>query len=369
MSCSSAIPASDELVRSFANGNSAHRFLLVKIENEVLVLKAVGAKTASLANDWAEIPRVAEREGGPCYVVVRTGSEKEWCNITFVPESTKVKDKMVYASTKATLQRHLGFQFFSEEKHANTISELTYEFYTGSNLPVYSLSKGEESRIIALKDEDREREERVQQLGGKKRLSCGYHAVQIPLTDSARSSLSQFSSGAANFVELKINDRKDAIEGVGAQTVSTAVIASKITTTEPRYYVYKWQAKTVSLYVCPGNAPRPLRMVYSTSKPAFQSNIEATGIRIDKSAELDDGSELNEAYFQSLFSRPAGVVSAAGGAYRASGMSSSGGAAARPRPTSVIAGAHPIYSLMGQGQGQTDRKPTKKIVIPPSGAW
>ncbi len=70
---------------------------------------------------WAEIPRVAEREGGPCYVVVRTGSDKEWCVITFVPETTKVKDKMVYASTKATLQRHLGFQFFNEEKHANTI--------------------------------------------------------------------------------------------------------------------------------------------------------------------------------------------------------------------------------------------------------
>lgn len=339
--------------------------MIVKIENEVLVLKAVGAKTASLANDWAEIPRVAEREGGPCYVVVRTGSDKEWCVITFVPETTKVKDKMVYASTKATLQRHLGFQFFNEEKHANTISELSYEFYTGSNQPVYSLSHAEEARIVAITEEDRERKERIDSLGGKKRLSCGYHAVQIPLSDSARSNLSQFSSGAANFVELRINDAKTAIDGVCAQTVSTAAIASKITTNEPRYYLFKYQASTVSIYVCPGNAPRALRMVYSTSKPALQSNIEATGIRIDKSTELDDGSELNEAYFQSLFSRPLGVVSAAGGAYR----SSSGGAApARARPSSVIVSSHPIYSLMGSGDGEKKRT-TKKIVIPPTGAW
>lgn len=130
---------------------------------------------------------------------------------------------MIYSATKATLQRHLGFQNFVEEKHANTSSELTFDFFQGSLAAVYSLSPAEEIRnsivfpllccfgvlayafwcgggfIWQKNAEENERNER------SKRPSSGiggYHSVQLAFSPSASNLVQRFQCGSDNFVEL-----------------------------------------------------------------------------------------------------------------------------------------------------------------------
>jgi hypothetical protein len=55
----------------------------------------------------------------PAYILVRTdertsGMEYNWLLLCYVPDDAKVRDKMLYASTKATLTKELGDSKFSD---------------------------------------------------------------------------------------------------------------------------------------------------------------------------------------------------------------------------------------------------------------
>jgi twinfilin-like protein len=60
----------------------------------------------------------------PCYILYRLDSTNnlgfEWVLVTYVPDKAKVRAKMVYSSTKASLKMSLGGGRFSQEIHATT---------------------------------------------------------------------------------------------------------------------------------------------------------------------------------------------------------------------------------------------------------
>ena len=49
----------------------------------------------------------------PAYVLFRLGdhAEKDWLFISYVPDQAKVRDKMLYASTRATISRQASPSF------------------------------------------------------------------------------------------------------------------------------------------------------------------------------------------------------------------------------------------------------------------
>jgi hypothetical protein len=129
----------------------------------------------------------------------------------------------------------------------------------------------------------------------------------------------------------KINeDSKDQVLGVTASTVTGSSIAAAISRTEPRFYVYKHQAKnsmssalviwlqstqlthaaavfvcvcvslslSVLIYCCPAASARPLRMVYSTAKGSVADQCTEVGIAIAKSYEVTEPAEVNDALFR-----------------------------------------------------------------------
>jgi len=55
----------------------------------------------------------------PCYLLFNLSSPSGWLIITYIPETVKVSDKMVYAATKSRLKTELGNHKFVDEMHAN----------------------------------------------------------------------------------------------------------------------------------------------------------------------------------------------------------------------------------------------------------
>ena len=47
----------------------------------------------------------------------------------FVPDDAKVKDKMLYASTRDSLKRDLGYSFFAADMHVTERSELSFDAF------------------------------------------------------------------------------------------------------------------------------------------------------------------------------------------------------------------------------------------------
>lgn len=360
MSSSTAIPISPALRDKFAA--ETQRFFIVRIVNEELVEAASGAMGSSLQSDWADMIRAVGDQAA--YVLIRTGGPKQWLAIIYVPEGTRIKDKMVLAATKATLLNHLGYQFFSDEMHANDKSELSYEHYQGTLKPVSALSHHEVVRQEVHQQENAERSFRAKQRPLS--MSGGYHSVSMPFSDSAISMVQRFANGSANFVELAVNNAKNGIDGVAAETVGAGQVASRLHSTEPRFTLYKYQSKAFLIYSCPDKSPQRLRMVYSTTKPSVGEQASKHGVTVTKTLEVSDPSEVTEQYLrESMQTRPMG----GSGGYLSPASAAQPSWAQRrtenkPRPKSVITSAHPVYSLMGQSN-----RNSKKIVLPPPGAY
>lgn len=55
----------------------------------------------------------------PCYILFRLDEKNSsgyiWILLCYVPDKAKVRDKMKYASSRATLRRQLGSTYFAHE--------------------------------------------------------------------------------------------------------------------------------------------------------------------------------------------------------------------------------------------------------------
>jgi twinfilin-like protein len=322
--------------------------------------------SGSLATDWGSL--IGKAGNTAAYILVKIGSDSEWLTITYVPDDTRVKDKMIYAATKATLLNHLGYQHFYDELHATNSSELSYEYYQGSKKPVNATSQKEDIIEFAKNEENKEREFREQ--NANVRGSGGYHSVSLPFSPSAETMVRQIASGSVNFVELAINQAKNGIDGRKATDAGTvSQLQNLVNEHEPRFYLYKYNNSLLFLYCCPDRSPQQLRMVYSTSKSSISQQVVSCGANVSKTGEISDRSELTDQYLRELTQARA----------PSSPMGPSRASPARPswvkndnnndnkaaRPTSMVDNAHPVYSLMTSNPSRAG----KKIVIPPPGAY
>jgi twinfilin-like protein len=70
-------------------------------------------------------------DSSPAYVLARFDEPQaqEWLAISYVPDTAKVRDKMLYASSRSAITQSLGSGYFTESIFASTKAELTPEGY------------------------------------------------------------------------------------------------------------------------------------------------------------------------------------------------------------------------------------------------
>ena len=65
-------------------------------------------------------------EKQPRYILFkRTDDANGWTFMAYVPDNAKVKQKMLYAATRATVKKQLGSANFSEEMYSSDINDFT----------------------------------------------------------------------------------------------------------------------------------------------------------------------------------------------------------------------------------------------------
>jgi len=313
---------------------------------------------------------------------------KSWILINYVPDATVVKDKMVYASAKATLKDKLGSGNFEEEVHVTSKTEFVYDTYQSEKKTGDARSNFEVEHENVILGENEAREQYAQQISQKEKAvqtggTGGYHTVSMPLSADAKSVLDRLKSGDVNFVTLAVDEAKTSINSAGSGKVDVAQVGKEINLMEPRFYLYSQVGKlTVFVYCCPEKAPPKWRMVYATSKPSVIAQVSQYGINLSpKSVEIRDGTELKEELQDAQTSnvKPASVL-------RGGSTPNMTGRMIQPLPgsrpledmggvvkaknASVVGGGqqHMVYGLMTGGQGST-ASTKKKIVIPPRAAW
>jgi len=224
---------------------------------------------------------------------------------TWSPEHSPVRQKMLYASTKATLRTEFGAAQIKEEVFATSMEEATWEGYL-------KIKKNKDAPVpLTMAEEELAEIKRTETnidigVDSKQQTLKG---VMFPMTDKAYSAVKKFKDKQISYAQLKIDIDKEVID-VTIQSGDTGVdnLKNRIPDSSARYHLFwfphthegDYLESSIFIYSMPGyNCSIKERMLYSSCKGPLISAMEAElGLMVDKRIEIDSGEELTEAFLQ-----------------------------------------------------------------------
>jgi len=305
MSHSSGIPVSASLHDSFRTfvTSPSERFIRIQIENDQLLPRETGTSQGAFDDDLALLQPLFEVDK-PSYFVLR--KEKDDGTATFVlfcyvPDKSKVKDKMLYASTRATLKQQLGFSYFSDDVFGTVPADF--------NLKGYKLHVASKELAAPLTESEFLKKQELE--SGEIHVSVGassyVHGVAFPVEAQVSAAVDSLVASRLNYVQVAIDVDKERIVLDHTDTVTFDQLFDKIHKSLPRFHFYAYTHEYdgeelrsfVYIYSCPDgsndsqSAPVRQRMLYSSSK-ANVANLVSSLVTVGAKVEINTAADLSE---------------------------------------------------------------------------
>ncbi|XP_018049275.1 PREDICTED: twinfilin isoform X2 [Trachymyrmex septentrionalis] len=303
MSHQTGIKANDALKKLFAKCRDGKiRVLKISIENEELTPASSLKPINKWQDDYDKMIKPLIVENQPAYILYRLDTKSpdsgyDWLFISWSPDTAPVRQKMLYASTKATLKQEFGTASIKEELHGTVPEDITLDGYhkhkRNDTAPV-PLTTAEEELAELKKTTattDYSVETRHQTLSG----------VAFPVTDEAKQAITELGKGIHEYIQLKIELEEEKIHLVTACDVSLDKLPTKVPSDAARYHLYNFKhthegdytESIVFIYSMPGyNCSIKERMLYSSCKAPLLDLIQSLGVTIIKKLEVNSGEEL-----------------------------------------------------------------------------
>ncbi|KAI1863526.1 hypothetical protein JX265_008743 [Neoarthrinium moseri] len=306
----SGISASQELVSQFNNLLSDNSIfgLLVTIQGESLVpVTTLPSSSADFAGNLSTLtPHIQANEA--LYILLRRGAQPPGLvAVTYVPDTAKVRQKMLFAATRLTLVRELGSEHFAETIFATTPAELTPQgFEKHDRHAELAAPLTEEERTLG---EVKRAEAEAGSGTGVREIHLS-KSMNMPIAADALAGLSEMARGeGSGIVMLKINPSTEIVEldpaTSSASPSSVAELVSSISPNEPRFTFWRYththagaeSSPVLFFYTCPAAAGKSIkfRMMYPLMKRAVLTVAEGeAGLQVEKKFEVEEPSEITE---------------------------------------------------------------------------
>ena len=180
-------------------------------------------------------------ENQPAYILYRLDSKSDsaydWLFISWSPDTAPIRQKMLYASTKATLKQEFGSASIKEELHGTVPEDISLEGYhkhKRNDAAPAPLTTAEEELAELKKTTihtDYSVETRHQTLSG----------VAFPVTEEAEQAITDLGKGMYEYVQLKIDIEEEKIHLVTAGEVSLDKLPTKVPSDSARYHLYNFK--------------------------------------------------------------------------------------------------------------------------------
>lgn len=261
--------------------SDSQRALIVVIEGETIKLKhGPTAKTSDFGADLSEVRKLLKETASAAFIVLRVGEGKDYALVMFVPEDTKPKVKLMFASSALQFRNatHLGL---AGETHLETVDGLT---------PALFGHKTEEDRQEMMSEK-----EKIQQEMSK---------LEVAQTTGAMPGLhsnfgESLSAAVKDFNDEKILGFTAALDGAKVNLDATfpsdaslEAIAKGLPTDRPRYALLRAEEKSVLVYCCPSGSKIRERTPYAATLPDFVSQLKEMGVKVAARIEIDDTAEM-----------------------------------------------------------------------------
>ncbi|KAL0073122.1 hypothetical protein J3Q64DRAFT_1735335 [Phycomyces blakesleeanus] len=313
MSHQSGIKVSEELAQTFSNAVSGGetRVIRISIIKESLEQTGTSPVEGSLEQDFVKVGKLLE-DSQPSFILVRldekapTGEHK-WLFMSYVPDNAKVRDKMLYASTRATLIKELGDYRFTETMYGTQENEFTIDSFK-KHIAHKAADKPltrRERELAEVKAAEAKAVTDYQGTSTRKSYAAG---VSFPLTEEAINALNNLAKPKEerehNYVSLCLNNEKIDLDTESSVPVNK--LKDQIPSNAPRFTFYAFEHEhagetkeaIVFVYTCPPSSKIREKMLYSSSKSSVITGTDSeTALKIAKKYETSDPSDVTSEYF------------------------------------------------------------------------
>lgn len=317
MSHQTGIGPDEELEKFIAKCKTSSKIRLFKVSivDESLILDEYKETHGKWESDYERYVTSFVLDRQPCYILFRMDTKDaegnyQWNLIVWSPEDSPVREKMIYASTKATLKKEFGSSYITADYFASTIEELSLVSYKNFLEAKQRELMGERDvNLFTVQEQDLmqiRREEAVSSQNAKPTKTLP--GVEFPLTDEAMSALYDLKEGLISYLQLSIDGNFEIIQLEKTEShkeFDLKDLPDKVPSKSPRYHLFLfphtyaglYYKSTVFIYSVASNCPVKERMLYSSCKNALINLLHnKIGITVDKKIESDDPSELTEEY-------------------------------------------------------------------------
>ncbi|XP_022526993.2 twinfilin-1b [Astyanax mexicanus] len=335
MSHQTGIQATAEVKDIFAKArNGEYRLIKVVIENEQLVLGGTKPAAKKWDQEWDSYVLPLLQDDLPSYLLYRLDTTNnqgyEWIFLAWSPDHSPVRQKMLYAATRATLKKEFGGGHIKEEIFGTAKDDVSLNGYkrylTSQAAPLPLTAAEEELRQIKLSEvqTDIHIDTKQQTLQG----------VAFPMQRDAIQALEQFREKRVNYVQLEIDFPNESIKLSSTAPTELKDLPKRIPKDAARYHFFLYKhthegdylESTVFIYSMPGyKCSIRERMLYSSCKNPLIDTVEKNlRIEVAKKLEIDNGDELTSDYMyeevhpkqhahKQAFAKPKGPTGKRGG--------------------------------------------------------
>ncbi|KAH9063356.1 actin depolymerizing protein [Lactarius vividus] len=281
MSTTSGIAVAPELASTFADAVSSKnvRFLKISILNEALVSDTTLPPSSTLENDLNSLQSLLD-DNIPAYVLVRLDDPPSaWLAIHYVPDTAKVRDKMLYASTRNTLTKSLGAALFVDTIFATSKADLTPEGYAAHkrHLAAPKPMNAREKEMADIKAAEREAGGTPHNVNAARTSPFGA-SVGLKWSSDVEAAVRDLADATEDHVVIITIDPSSETLVLGEAAVITVdQLGSKIPSSNPCFAFFSWsdgalERRIVFIYSCPSASPVKHRMLYSSgSSSVYQT--------------------------------------------------------------------------------------------------
>lgn len=300
MAVSANLSVAQELKDAFLGSlDGSQRFIIVAIKAEVLSLAHIEPSSGDEAADFSKISEhVMEHE--PSFILFRRDVEgksddRPWALISYVPETAKVRRKMLYASSKKHMLKKLGASLFADDEfYVGEAADLTYEGFQETHR---QQTEAERQELLTAEEVAAQFEEVAVDIEVDAPINKSKSGgVPFVFDADVTQALKDFAAGARTAVEIKIHPKKETCQlGDLAGDTAQADLAAAIVKDAPRFYLLSYGGQTVFVYCCPELSKVRSRMVYSTCKAAVIATAKECGVAFTKTTEIREPEEVSDA--------------------------------------------------------------------------
>ncbi|KAI7850978.1 hypothetical protein BDC45DRAFT_446062, partial [Circinella umbellata] len=286
---------SDELAKTFADATSNGNTRILRVS----IVKG-NRKHYNKVLEYLD-------ESTPSYLLIRLDDKANtgkynWLFLSYVPDNAKIRDKMLYASTRASLTKELGDNHFTDSIYGTTKDDVNYDGYK-KHLVHKKAEAPLTQRERELEEIKRAEANAATDYQGASTRRTYAPGIAFPFTDKALEALGELQKPKderkANFVSLYLE--KETIELDTTSDVSINDVHSKLPENAPRFTFYTLTVDDTDvvlfIYTCPSSSKIRERMLYSSSKANVITNASSElKLEVTKKLETSDPSDLTEDY-------------------------------------------------------------------------